>query len=291
MSLSDRSTTWALRALGAVARSLPWSGRRTLGRLIGRRMMGLSSSRRHITEQNVERAFPAIAAPARDAIVHASYENLGVVLTELLATPALTRETLLDRVSIPGFDAVRARHAEGKPTIFLSAHYGNWEYLAMAAGLMLDAPVSIVVHPQHNAAADRILNTYRSQFGNILIPMGEAARPLVRTLSTGGTVAFLVDQHGVPEKDPWIEFFGAATPTYEAPAALALRFNAPIFYAFAERMEDGRYVAPIRELPMDDLANDRDGVRELTRRHVAVLEEQIRRRPELWSWQHRRWRA
>lgn len=291
MSLSDWSTTWALQALGAVARTLPWSGRRTLGRLIGRRMMGLSSSRRRITEENVERAFPSIAAPERDAIVHASYENLGVVLTELLATPTLTREAVLDRVSIPGFDAVRARHAEGKPTIFLSAHYGNWEYLAMAAGLMLDAPVSIVVHPQHNAAADRILNAYRSQFGNILVPMGDAARPLVRTLSTGGTVAFLVDQHGVPEKDPWIEFFGVAAPTYEAPAALALRFNAPIFYAFAERMEDGRYVAQIRELPMDDLTNDRDGVRELTRRHVAVLEEQLRRRPELWSWQHRRWRA
>jgi KDO2-lipid IV(A) lauroyltransferase len=198
---------------------------------------------------------------------------------------------LLDRVSIPGFDAVRARHAEGKPTIFLSAHYGNWEYLAMTAGLMLEAPVSIVVHPQHNAAADHLLNTYRTKFGNALIPMGEAARPLVKALSTGGTVAFLVDQHGVPEKDPWIEFFGKATPTYEAPAALALRFNAPIFYAFAERMADGRYVAPIRELPMHDLSNDRDGVRELTRRHVAVLEEQLRRRPELWSWQHRRWRA
>jgi len=56
-------------------------------------------------------------------------------------------------------------------------------------------------------------------------------------------------------------------------------------------MTDGRYVAPIRELPMDDLSNDRDGIRELTRRHVAVLEEQLRRRPELWSWQHRRWRA
>lgn len=291
MSLSDRSTTRALQALGRLARSLPLSGRVALGRFIGRRMMGLSAPRKRITESNVELAFPAIPAHDRDAIVKASYENLGIVLAELLSTPSLTRASLLDRVSIPGFDAVQARHAAGKPTIFLSAHYGNWEYLAMAAGVMLDAPVSIVVHPQHNAAADRLLNTYRSKFGNVLIPMGEAARPLVKTLSSGGTVAFLVDQHGVPEKDPWIEFFGKATPTYEAPAALALRFNAPIYYAFAERMDDGRYVAPIRELPMHDLSNDREGVRELTRRHVAVLEEQLRRKPELWSWQHRRWRG
>lgn len=291
MSLRDSSTTLALQALGSLSRTLSWSGRLALGAFLGRRMMGLSSSRKRITESNVELAFPTIARHERDAIVMASYENLGVVMAELLATPSLTRDALLDRVSIPGFDAVRDRHAEGKPTIFLSAHYGNWEYLAMTAGVMLEAPVSIVVHPQHNAAADRLLNSYRAKFGNVLIPMGDAARPLVKTLSSGGTVAFLVDQHGVPEKDPWIEFFGKATPTYEAPAALALRFNAPIYYAFAERMDDGRYVAPIRELPMDDLSNDRDGVRELTRRHVAVLEEQLRRRPELWSWQHRRWRA
>lgn len=291
MSLGDTSTTYALLALGSLARSLPWSGRRALGTFIGRRMMGLSKSRRRITEQNVELAFPSLPAHERNAIVEASYENLGVVLTELLSTPSLTRAALLDRVSIPGFNAVRERHAAGKPTIFLSAHYGNWEYLAMAAGVMIGTPISIVVHPQHNAAADRLLNAYRSKFGNILIPMGEAARPLVKTLSRGGTVAFLVDQHGVPEKDPWIEFFGKATPTYEAPAALALRFNASIFHAFAERTEDGRYVAPIRELPMHDLSNDRESIRELTRRHVAVLEEQIRRRPELWSWQHRRWRA
>ncbi len=291
MSLGDTSTTYALLALGSLARSMPWSLRRALGTYIGRRMMGLSASRRRITEQNVELAFPSLPVHERNAIVGASYENLGVVLTELLSTPSLTQAALLDRVSIPGFDAVLARHAAGKPTIFLSAHYGNWEYLAMAAGLMLGTPISIVVHPQHNAAADRLLNTYRSKFGNVLIPMGDAARPLVKTLSNGGTVAFLVDQHGVPEKDPWIDFFGKATPTYEAPAALALRFNASIFYAFAERTEDGRYVAPIRELPMHDLSNDRQSIRELTRRHVAVLEEQIRRQPELWSWQHRRWRA
>lgn len=291
MSIGDTLTAYALLTLGSLARSLSWSGRRALGTFIGRRMMGLSKSRRRITEQNVELAFPSLPAHERNAIVGASYENLGIVLAELLSTPSLTRAALLDRVSIPGFDAVRERHAAGKPTIFLSAHYGNWEYLAMAAGVMIGTPISIVVHPQHNAAADRLLNTYRSKFGNVLIPMGEAARPLVKTLSRGGTVAFLVDQHGIPEKDPWIEFFGKATPTYEAPAALALRFNASIFYAFAERTEDGRYVAPIRELPMQDLSNDRQGIHELTRRHVAVVEEQIRRRPELWSWQHRRWRA
>ncbi len=290
-SIADISTTAGLLGLGRIAQTLTPSGRQRLGAFLGRRLMGLSAKRRNITLANITRALPTYSAAKHAEIMRGSYENLGIVLSELLATPALTRTDLTSRVKIPGFDVVLNRHRAGKPTIFLSAHYGNWEYLAQTAGILLNAPVTIVVHPQSNAAADRFLNAYRTRFGNVVVPMGEAARPLVRALSSGGVVAFLVDQHGQVDKDPWIDFFGRSTPTYEAPAALALKYNAPIFYAFAERMADGTYNAPIHELPMHDLENTKDGIIELTKRHVRILEEAILKRPELWSWQHRRWRS
>lgn len=290
MDLADRISTTGLRALGAVTQGLTPRGRSCVGAAIGRMMMRLSGSRRAITEENIRRALVHLNADQQRAVRVGSYENLGIVLTELLATPALTPVDLTTLVQIPGFDAVVERKRAGAPTIFLSAHYGNWEYLAMTAGILLDAPVLIVAHPQSNVHADRLLNTYRTRFGNVIVPMGEAARPLVKTLSAGGTVAFLVDQFGQWEKDPWIEFFGRATPTYEAPAALALKYGAPIYHAFAERQHDATYLAPISPIPMDDLQNTREGIVELTRRHVKVLEDQIRKRPELWSWQHRRWR-
>lgn len=290
MNVVDYLTTLGLLTLGRIAQGLSLRGRRQLGAFIGRRLMGLSKSRRAVTAENILRSLPDISIEQRNVVMQGSYENLGIVMVELLSTPSLSSSDITEIVEIPGFEQVLARHRAGLATIFLSAHYGNWEYLAMTAGIMLDAPVTIVVHPQSNAIADAKLNAYRSRFGNVIVPMGEAARPLIRTLTSGGTVAFLVDQYGQYDKDPWIEFFGRPTPTYEAPAALALKYNVPIFYAFAERLPDGRYHAPIHQLPMDDLANDPQGIVELTRRHVQVLEDAIRRRPELWSWQHRRWR-
>jgi KDO2-lipid IV(A) lauroyltransferase len=250
----------------------------------------VSKSRRQITEQNVRTAFPEFSDRTCGDIVRRSYENLGIVLVELLALPKMSRQDLLAQVSMPGFEQVVDRHKQGLPTILLSAHYGNWEYLAIVAGLLLEAPISIVVHPQSNASANSILDSYRTMYGNKLLPMHAAARPLVKLLSGGGTAAFLVDQHGHPEKDPWVDFMGRPTPTYDAPAALALRFNAPIFCTFAERQDDGRYVARFEQLDMSDLDNTKEGIEELTRRHVRALETAIRRRPELWSWQHRRWR-
>lgn len=277
-------------AIGSVSQRRNVAGRVQLGKQIGRVLRYASSRRRSISLENVQHAFPGLSNEQCQAIVSGAYANLGIVLAELLALPGVTRNELLDQVSMPGFETVIERHQKGLPTILLSAHYGNWEYLAIVAGLLLKAPISIVVHPQSNVSANEVLDAYRTMYGNILLPMHAAARPLVKLLSEGGTAAFLVDQHGHPEKDPWIDFMGRPTPTYEAPAALALRFNAPIFTTFAERLADGRYVARFEEIDMSDLTNDSQGVRELTRRHVRALEVAIHKHPELWSWQHRRWR-
>lgn len=290
MSVGNRIITGLLLTVGFVSRHFSVSGRISLGKLIGRVLKYASSRRRTITAENVAKALPHMGTKDQQTIVRGAYENLGIVLAELLAMPAMTKSMLLEQVSMPGFDKVIERHKKGLPTILLSAHYGNWEYLAVVAGILLDAPIAIVVHPQSNASANEILDTYRTMFGNVLLPMHAAARPLVKLLAGGGTAAFLVDQHGHPDKDPWIDFMGRPTPTYEAPAALALRFDAPIFCTFAERLPDGRYVARFEEIVMSDLSNTKEGIEELTRRHVRALENVIHQRPELWSWQHRRWR-
>ncbi|MBU3678637.1 MAG: lysophospholipid acyltransferase family protein [Candidatus Kapabacteria bacterium] len=290
MSFIGRLTAGLLRALGGASRCLSWSGRGYFGSLIGAVLRGASAKRAGITAKNIRMSFPELSESGKRAILKESYQNLGIVLAELVAVPSVTTEDLLDRVVLIGFEAIIERQRSGLPTILLTAHYGNWEYGAMAAGAALGAPISIVYHPQSNAIADRILNSYRTKFGNELIPMGNAARTMVKLLANGGTIGIIVDQHGVAEKDPWITFMGRPTPTYEAPAALALRFNAPIYYTVCDRRDDGRYVVEFTSVPMSDLQNDRHGVVELTKRHVRMLEDSIRKRPGLWSWQHRRWR-
>jgi len=291
MSFADRLTTGALLALGGISRGLSWAGRKSLGVRLGRIMRGISAQRAGITASNIAMAYPELPAARQREILNESYENLGIVLAELLAIPSVQRDELAERVEIHGLETIRERQRKGLPNILLTAHYGNWEYGAMAAGIHLGAPISIVYHPQSNASADRILSGYRSKFGNVLIPMGSAARTMVKLLSSGGTIGVIVDQHGVAEKDPWITFMGRPTPTYEAPAALALRFNAPIYFSCCDRRDDGRYVVEFAEVPMSDLDNSRQGIIELTKRHVQMLEDAIRRRPGQWAWQHRRWRS
>ena len=289
-AFSDSAVTAGLRSLGLVSRLRSDIGRVRLGRTIGGAMMRIDARRRAITAANVAHAFPERSQAERDSIVRGSYDNLGITLAELLAFPSMSAEHIMRHMQIPGIEAVRERAERGLPNVLISGHYGNWELLALAGALHARTPFVIVAHPLKNRSADVLLNSYRTRFGNRIVPMHSAARELVRVLRDGGTVAFLADQHADGARDPWVNFFGRSTPTYEAPAALALKFNATMWYAFARRQDDGSYIAPLAAVPMDDLTSTRDDVRELTRRHVAILEDAIRESPTMWSWQHRRWR-
>jgi KDO2-lipid IV(A) lauroyltransferase len=287
--LTDWLVAGVLASVGRRSCSKTFDQRITLGQRLGR-MMKADRRRLAITRTNVISAFPEKSATDVNQIITGAYENLGITLAELLAVPVLTPSLLLDRIQIPNIELVRDRHLKRLPSILISGHFGNWEYLAMAAGIEIGGTVTVVVHPQTNRIVDRELNSYRSKFGNVLVSMHDAARTIVRTLQNGGTIAFLVDQHAHPERDPWIPFFGRLTPTYAAPAALAIRYNVPIFHAYAQRLDDGTYIAPLAQLDMTGITRDEDGVVELTRRHVHALESVIIRHPHLWSWQHRRWR-
>lgn len=278
-----RLFTW----FGAWSSSASPEQRISMGRRIGRVMMWVDPKRRAVTVENVRAAFPNLTPQQQREIVCGSYQNMGITLAEMLALPAMDQQSILDRIAITGAEPVRERIGKGLPTILVSGHFGNWEYLALASGLAIQHPIHMVVHPQSNAALDAELNSSREKFGNVVVPFHHAARTLVRVLKNGGVVAFLADQHARPDHDPWPVFFGRRTPTYEAPAALALRFNAPIYYAFAVRQPDGRYHAQIEELPVSAT----DTAETITQRHVHELEQAIIRHPHLWSWQHRRWRG
>lgn len=100
----------------------------------------------------------------------------------------------------------------------------------------------------------------------------------------------LADQRAPAESTLWLPFFGAYVPVHALPATLALRFRLPVILGFARRQPDGRYWVKLEELPTDDLPETPEGVEELTRRYLERVEACIRERPELWLWQHRRWK-
>ena len=73
-----------------------------------------------------------------------------------------------------------------------------------------------------------------------------------------------------------------------------MRTGAPILPMFLHREGDGmRHVTQIR--PLVELVPEGDdksaAIRENARRMTRVIEDEIRRAPDHWTWVHRRWRT
>jgi KDO2-lipid IV(A) lauroyltransferase len=120
--------------------------------------------------------------------------------------------------------------------------------------------------------------------------MDKSAIQFIKQIRSGGIVGMLADQSATEDKDIFIPFFGRDVATYEAPAELALKFKIPIIMGLAVRQDDGSYIVKTKKIDIDDLQYNKEGVRELTFRHVKHLEAIIKEHPEMWLWQHRRWK-
>ncbi len=286
----NKLITYFLLFLGFISSKFSIKQKLYLGEMIGDFLRVLSKKRKDITETNLKNAFPEKPDDWINDILIKSYRNLGIVLIEVLSLRYLSDEDIYKYIKFDNLDLILDTYNQGNGLILLSAHFGNWEYTAYAAGLFTKIPVKIIVKEQQNTFADKFLNEYRSKAGNEVIYTKKAARKIVKALMDKECIAILADQRATKDKDIYVDFFGIPASTYEAPASLALKFKVPVIYGFAIRNDDGTYTVKVRELKHDDLDNTAEGIKILTQRHIKALEEAIREYPHLWTWQHNRWK-
>jgi KDO2-lipid IV(A) lauroyltransferase len=116
---------------------------------------------------------------------------------------------------------------------------------------------------------------------------------IIRTLHSERCLNLLVDQDAGVE-GIFVPFFSKPASTTATPALLSIRHDMPLLPAYILRVSPTRHCVHI--CPMLDPADLPAGTREqqvleLTRRHVAVLEDFVRRHPDQYFWFHRRWKT
>lgn len=279
-----------LRILAFVVQRIPFAVVGRAGAVLGSMTFHLLRYRRKVTLENLAYAFPDMSADERNRIALGSYRNYGTTLLEMLWSVGQPAERLQRVLRLPGTEVFERHRLAGKGVILLSAHFGNWELFATSLHLHVRQPFLIIVHPQRNKLIDTYINRSRCRFGNSTVPMQTAVRSVLGTLERGGVVAMLGDQSG-PLEGAFVEFFGRPAATHRGAAAFSLRTGAPILMGFIVRQADGLYDLTWQEVDSGDLNGyNPENVDTLTRRHVAVLEQWIRRHPDHWLWMHRRWK-
>lgn len=290
-NIIDFVVKYAMILTGFISVQLSIKNRNKFGKIVGNIMRLLSKNRSNVTLDNIKNALPELDFNQQIEIRDAAYHNLGITLVELLAFPTLSDDDICKYLKIENYEKVIEKAALGKGIIFLSAHYGNWELTAFVAGKFFDFPINLVVKEQSNKFVDKYLNQFRTRSGNKVIKTDKtAAKKIIQSLRNNEALTMLVDQSADFNNDIFVDFFGRPAATFESPAVLALKYRSPIFMAYTDRLDDCTYKLVLEELDYTDLDDSKNSIYELTKRHVNILENKIRKNPGLWSWQHKRWK-
>ncbi len=280
----------AVRALIGLVRVIPDPVVRACGRMLGFAVYVFDRAHRRIAVRNVATAFPTRSAAERGAIVRGAFAHFGVLLFEILKFSTLTPPQMLARVEFDGEDRARLAYAQGKGVLFITGHFGFWELHAVTHPLRLH-PIGVLARALDNPRLNALLEQIRQRTGNVVIYRQGTIRRVMRMLQEGQGVAVLIDQHIQGRDAVQVDFFNRPAATTSVVAALALRTGAPVVPVFALPIGKGRYRF-IYEHPVEPPADDAEhAIREFTQRCTDVLEMYVRRRPDLWLWMHRRWRA
>lgn len=248
--------------------------------------------RRTVSMINLGQAFPDQSSDELDRTGLESYMNAGRFMVEFARQDRLDEEHIARHVEVDGDSREVLQEAlslsRDRGLIGLSFHFGNWELLGVAQR-RLGFDVSFLVGQQRNRLVDRFINRLRSSHGLEIITRDAAMRRIVRIARSGGIVCWLSDQDAGTD-GLVVDFFGYPASTPRGAAAFSVKLGMPILVGFMvrERGPDHRLVFGGLLHPRDDLPRE-EAELELTRRYTSLLEDMVRRHPELYWWPHRRW--
>lgn len=252
----------------------------------------LDKRHRAVAMENLAMAYgDALDGESRARLAKSNFIQLTRVLLEIPSLLNLNKHNLHRYVIFKGRQHVRSAFQSSEPVIFLTAHLGNWELMALAVSLIFDIKINVVVRSLDSPAANRVLAEIRTRTGNRLIDKFQSMDEIGRLLRNKKPVGILLDQNASWYEGVYVPFFGHNACTNKGLALFALRYGALVIPTFNHRLPDGRYeIAFEPPLNIRRTRSISDDVISNTALFNRVIEKHIRKAPDNWFWVHRRWR-
>ena len=289
-TLSQRIEFYSMRGLLNGLGLLSWETACRIGARLGAAGYMPLGIRKDIVEKQIAGAFPEKSREEIQRIARASFEHLGRTAIETALLPRQGDRAILKLVEqVDGWEHVERAQSEGKGMIFVAGHHGNWELLGgyiAARGI----PFEVIARGMGNPLFGDYINEIRTSLGMIVMHDSEAVKRTPRALRAGRAVGFLSDQGVKGLASTYVTFLGRPAKTPRGAAVFALRFNAPVFFVDGIRLPNGKYrviIEPVEVTLTGDREKDVDAI---VIRFTELLEKWVRKVPEQYFWQHRRWR-
>ncbi len=273
-------------------RLLSWIPLKVLYRLadgIGYLASLMPTDTRRITLINLRLVFPTMTESATREL---ALQSIRQTIKGFLELGHIWHNSL-DRVQamikdVYGLELVKQARESGRGIIFAAPHLGNWEVLGVFIGQI--GPMTTLYKPPKIKGLERLIVASRSRPGAELVPTDRhGVIRLSKTLQQGGMTGILPDQQ--PNKDGGVfaPFFGIQALTMTLLPKLAVKTDATVIFAYAQRRPDGDGF-DIVFTPADSDIYHADPVISATAMNKSV-ERCVLAAPSQYQWEYKRFRS
>ena len=255
-----------------------------LGYLLGKTFGPLFRSKKIITN-NLNKFDSSLTTEKIKKISQEMWGNYGRILSEYPYISNFRKGDLDKYIKIENIERLE-EVKKGQPVVFVSAHFSNFELMAMAietAGINLSA----IYRPLNNKMVNSIMEPLRRKYiCKKQIKKGlNGVREALKHFKQGVSIAIMIDQR-VSEGER-INFFNYPAHTTTIPAQFVKKFGCKIQPVHIERYDKINFKISFDEqITMDDNADDTF----ISLKLNQWLEEKIRKNPSQWIWSHDRWK-
>ena len=231
-------------------------------------------------KKHMQIAFPKKSKKEINKLSSQHWFILGQTIGEM---PHINKLIKLGNLETEGLDKIKLG-----PAILVGAHMGNWEFL-LRVGDLAGRRAGYVFRPINNWILNKI-QIHRNKDANAdFYRKGRlAAIGMAGKLKSGEVVGLTGDQ--LLREGIKVPFFGIETPTPQAAAVMALKWNVPIYMVRVERFKGIKFRMSVEnKLTIPKNLEKDKAIFEITRLISSRIEEWIIDKPEQWLWAHRRW--
>lgn len=255
------------------------------GRKLGKLLLNPKRKAYSTTLTNLQLCFPELNKRDRQRLLERSFESLGMAIMEMLMSWWLPKRRLQSQLRVYGREHLeKALKTQG--VMLISPHFNTLELCGRL--LAQEIEFAVMYRPQKLKWLDQIIKYYRKKYYAKLIERDDI-RGMIQVLKKKGIVWYAPDgDHGL-KNSVFAPFFGIPAATITGTSRIAKLANAKVLPCFFYRRKDlsgyDLFILPaIEAFPSDDLVADACRINQ-------ILEEAIRKHPEQYIWQYKRFKT
>jgi Kdo2-lipid IVA lauroyltransferase/acyltransferase len=251
-------------------------------------------SRKHsrLIAHNLANAFPTAAPGFLEELKNSIYNHFGNIFMEISRIFSRRNpQVVMARTRILHPELLQQALQKKRGLIIFSAHFGNWEWIPLIMQNHLNKDIYSIARPINNVLIEKRVREYRDAMGAQIIYKQGSLRTILDRLKSNDIIYMLIDQNTVLREGVFVDFFGQKTCTITTVAQLHLKKNIPVIPVFLHYEGQEIILEILPEINYAKTDNGNDDLLALTQQMTGLIETQIRKFPEQWSWFHDRWKT